>query len=200
MAQRKPAKAKQDQSETTAKIIAAAEKRMCAGGYHGFSFREIAADVGIKSASVHHHFPTKEDLAVAVVRSYTDREMERLGDPNDPSRQPDQLLASYIAIFRDALADKNRMCLCGLLASESASLPTGVTKEVQRFFASNLAWTEAIVRRADPALNPATVKSKALALTASLEGALLGSHCQGNVAMFDTVAKEIKASLLPTSS
>ena len=29
------------------------------GGFHGFSFRDLAADVGIKSASVHYHFPIK---------------------------------------------------------------------------------------------------------------------------------------------
>ncbi|WP_157628311.1 helix-turn-helix domain-containing protein, partial [Ensifer sp. BR816] len=44
----------------------AAEERIRRAGYSGFSFREIAADVGVKSASVHYHFPTKERLAAAV--------------------------------------------------------------------------------------------------------------------------------------
>src|ERR1700720_895295 len=43
-------------------ILDAAERRMQIGGFGGFSFREIAADVGIKSSSVHYHFPTKENL------------------------------------------------------------------------------------------------------------------------------------------
>jgi AcrR family transcriptional regulator len=43
------------------------------GGYDGFSFRELAADVGVKSASVHHHFPTKAILGAGVARRYTDR-------------------------------------------------------------------------------------------------------------------------------
>ena len=45
---------------------------MQAGGFGGFSFLEIAADVGIKSSSVHSHFPTKEDLAAAIVRRWAE--------------------------------------------------------------------------------------------------------------------------------
>src|SRR6478752_8675700 len=35
-----------------------AESHMRVAGYAGFSFRDLAAEIGIKSASVHHHFPT----------------------------------------------------------------------------------------------------------------------------------------------
>ncbi len=55
-------------SDVKTAIMDAAERRMQLGGFGGFSFREIAADVGIKSSSVHYHFPTKEDLAAAVIR------------------------------------------------------------------------------------------------------------------------------------
>ena len=48
-------------NEIAAAIMDAAERRMRIGGFNGFSFREIAADVGVKSSSVHYHFPTKGD-------------------------------------------------------------------------------------------------------------------------------------------
>ena len=48
-------------NEIVAAIMDAAERRMRIGGFNGFSFREIAADVGVKSSSVHYHFPTKEN-------------------------------------------------------------------------------------------------------------------------------------------
>ena len=59
-------------SDVKTAIIDAAERRMQLGGFGGFSFREIAADVGIKSSSVHYHFPTKEDLAAAVIRRWAE--------------------------------------------------------------------------------------------------------------------------------
>jgi AcrR family transcriptional regulator len=64
-------------SDMKTEIMDAAERRMQAGGFGGFSFREIAADVGIKSSSVHYHFPTKEDLAAAVIRRWAGRSLDK---------------------------------------------------------------------------------------------------------------------------
>src|SRR5713226_3326095 len=91
-------------------ILNAAELRMQQGGFAGFSFREIAADVGIKSSSVHYHFPTKEDLAAAVIRrwaeetsKFIDAELEK--DP-DPVR-------AWTNAFRGTALSEGRMCPCG---------------------------------------------------------------------------------------
>ena len=43
-------------------LLKVAEDKVRKGGYNNFSFREIANEVGIKSASVHYHFKTKADL------------------------------------------------------------------------------------------------------------------------------------------
>ena len=48
------------------------------GGYHGFSFRNIADAVGIKSSSVHYHFETKEKLGIATTKRYADNFIQRL--------------------------------------------------------------------------------------------------------------------------
>ncbi|MEM6465574.1 MAG: helix-turn-helix domain-containing protein, partial [Pseudomonadota bacterium] len=54
-------------------ILDVTERLIRAHGYSGFSFRDVATEVGIKSASVHYHFPTKPDLAAAVARRYRER-------------------------------------------------------------------------------------------------------------------------------
>lgn len=182
-------------SGTAAAIIAAAERRMREGGFHGFSFREIAADVGVKSASVHHHFPTKEDLAAAVARAYTEHHMAALGDPEDPERAPADLIALYIDRFRRALAEDRRMCLCGVLATEASALPPGVCSEARAFFARNLAWLEAVVARAEPRARPRDIKAKALSIAATLEGAMLVAHSLGDIAAFETVVRGLNEAL-----
>jgi TetR/AcrR family transcriptional repressor of nem operon len=50
-----------------------AESHIRNAGYGGFSFPDLAAEIGIKSASVHHHFPTKATMAAAVARRSADR-------------------------------------------------------------------------------------------------------------------------------
>lgn len=59
--------------ETAQRLMDLAEAHIRDAGYGGFSFRDLAAEIGIKSASVHHHFPTKAILAAAVARRYGDR-------------------------------------------------------------------------------------------------------------------------------
>src|ERR1700722_18018139 len=112
-------------------IMDAAERRIQLGGFGGFSFREIAADVGIKSSSVHYHFPTKEDLAAAVIRrwaKYTseliDKELEK--DPNP--------IRVWTKAFRGTAFSKAHMCPCTVLGAASQDLPDQVAKEVRAFF------------------------------------------------------------------
>ena len=99
-------------------ILDAAEKMARTGGYNGFSFREIAKEVGIKAASVHYHFPGKADLGVAIAKRYTDRFLENLGAPDDLTAAPEALLRRYVDAYRKSLVDDGLMCLCGLLGAE----------------------------------------------------------------------------------
>ncbi len=81
-------------------ILDAAERFARTVGYNGFSFRDIAAEIGIKSASVHYHFPTKGDLGAALARRYADRFFERLGAASDiavPSHTP---VERFVGVFR----------------------------------------------------------------------------------------------------
>ena len=43
-------------TDTRLDILDTAEQRMRDVGYHSVSFRDLADDLGIKSASVHYHF------------------------------------------------------------------------------------------------------------------------------------------------
>src|SRR5258708_23937170 len=90
-----------------------AEGHIRHAGYRGFSFRELAAELGIKSASVHHHFPTKATLAAAVVRRYADRFLATV--PSLPNKTGDDAISAYLSAFRKALARDRRLCPCGAL-------------------------------------------------------------------------------------
>lgn len=176
-----------DTGSTTERILAAAERRMREGGFHGFSFREIAADVGIKSASVHHHFPTKEDLGAAVVRNYTEKFLAILGDPEDTARRPAELQAHFIAAFRKSFGEERRMCLCGHLSSDASSLPDAVNAAVRDFFERNLDWISTVLRRAAPGSGTEDIRTRAERIVGILEGAMLLSHGLGDTRTFDRI-------------
>src|ERR1700761_6402834 len=103
-------------SEVQDAIIDSAEGRIRLGGFSGFSFREIAADVGVKSSSVHYYFPTKEALGAAVVRRYTDRLSEKLDAELEKGGEPSEILAN--AFRRTAHSET---CMCPVVVTGAAS-------------------------------------------------------------------------------
>src|ERR1700759_4837156 len=115
-------------SEIANAIMDAAEKPIRSGGFGGFSFRDIAADVGVKSSSVHYHFPTKEKLAVAVIRRWggqmsapIERESQKDSDP----------VRVWSRAFRATALSLDQMCPCAVLGAESRDLPEEVATEVK---------------------------------------------------------------------
>ena len=52
---------------TAERIVREARDLIMTRGYNGFSYADIAEAVGIRKASIHHHFPAKSDLAKAVI-------------------------------------------------------------------------------------------------------------------------------------
>ena len=107
-------------AETEGKILDLAESLIRKNGYNGVSFRDLASGVGVKSSSVHYYFPTKEDLGAKVARRYTDRFLNALGDPEDGPATASEIMKKLQDLFVSALGSDGQMCLCGILAAESA--------------------------------------------------------------------------------
>ena len=184
-----------------ADILDAAEDLVRTQGYNGFSFRDVARAVGIKSASVHYHFPTKANLGVALARRYTDRFLESLGDPVDPVQSPIEHLRFYVSAYRTALVVDGRMCLCGMLGAEVDSLPTAVAAEAKRFFELNIEWLDQVLTQLSkqPAKDPDRIRRQALSILATLEGAMLVARSLDNEFVFEQIAEEIERMQQPSA-
>ena len=70
-------------------------------GYGGFSFRDLAAEISIKSASVHHHFPTKATMIAAIARRYGDQFLAAVA--RRPNERAEDAIFAYRSAFRAAL-------------------------------------------------------------------------------------------------
>ena len=184
-------------------ILNSAERLARRRGYNGFSFRDLAEEVGIKSASVHYHFPTKANLGAAVAQRYTERFIAGLGDPDDPGAGPRALLERYVDAFRRALVRDRQMCLCGMLGAEVESLPPEVASEVRTFFELNVEWLAAVLScRAvgapgngvpeDGVPGDRTMAERqALTILAMLEGALVVARTMRRDEVFDRIAETV---------
>jgi len=167
-------------------LLKAAENKVRLGGYSNFSFRELASEVGIKSASVHYHFPTKADLGAELAHQYTNTFLTALGDPLQLIASGKNPIDVYTQLFRSALVIDKQMCLCGLLGAESESLPDKVRTEVKRFFNENLTWLTA-AHAANGESEPERAAIKTVSL---LEGAMMISKALEDTSYFDLVTDQ----------
>jgi TetR/AcrR family transcriptional repressor of nem operon len=183
------AKSDKPPTETAARILDAAERMARLGGYNAFSFRDIASEIGIKSASIHYHSPTKEDLGEVLVKRYTERFLDALGQPDGAS--PSELLARYVQVYRSALIEQDLMCLCGMFGAEIAKLPDPVSRRTREFFERNLAWLETVFQAAG-AKDP---RARAGETIAQLEGAMILARSLNDIDLFNRITAN-----LPTES
>lgn len=177
-------------------ILAAAKQSAQAHGYGGLNFRDLASEVGIKAASIYHHFPSKADLGVAVARRYwedTKEDLDNLREADDPS----SALRQYPGIFRRSLENANKLCLCSFMSAEYDDLPEPVKKEVQTFADVNVAWLSKELTAAGvvPAKKS---EERARAIFAAVAGAQLMARSRSDIALFDTLIECYRAAgLLP---
>lgn len=169
-------------------LLDAAETLVRSGGYNNFSFRDLAEQVGIKSASVHYHYKTKADLAVALVQRYTERFLAQLNQ-----QQTNEVAASaqMTKAFRDSLQSSGMMCLCGMLAAEGDALPAEVRLATADFFSQSQAWLSQQLQ-AQSQLTSSQAERRALALLAGLEGALLMAKIRDDSSLFDLILTELQ--------
>lgn len=153
--------------------------------------------IGIKSASVHYHFDTKENMVAEVTKAYTDRFIEALDDPESIIRAHDNPILKYIRLFRLALTEKKGMCLCALLGAESNELPIKVKKELKRFFKLNLNWLKKsfILLNTESKL---TAANSAVEIIALIEGAMMMSITMEDIGIFDQAMARITSDLTKT--
>jgi len=184
-------------SNTRDEIMAIAKTVAQSHGYNGLSFRELAKAVGVKSASIHYHFPTKGDLGAALASRYREEAREILGEPSDPYAD----LARFVENFRVALERNNRMCLCGIMAAEYDDLPESVRGEVTGFADDLVAWLSEVLALLEPSRPRDVIGQHAFAIYAAVSGAQLTARGRGNIAMYDAIIEGYRRSgLIPTKA
>jgi TetR/AcrR family transcriptional repressor of nem operon len=105
-------------------ILEAARRTAQAHGYGGLNFRDIGAAVGIKAASIYHHFPSKADLGAAVAKRYWENTAADLEALSAKTGDPVKALKAYPGLFRRSLEEENRICLCSFMGAESTTCRT----------------------------------------------------------------------------
>ncbi len=184
------------ESGTAQRILDTAEPLVQQRGFNGFSYADVATELGITTASLHYHFAGKASLGEALVTRYTRRFAASLTAIDAAGGDPASKLAAYAELYA-SVVEGGRMCLCGMLAADYATLPAGVQSSILAFFDQNEAWlarileegrTTRTLRFSEPP------REAAQAVLSALEGALLVAWAYRDPARFRAAARHLLSS------
>jgi TetR/AcrR family transcriptional repressor of nem operon len=185
---------------TTVRILDVAERMLQVRGYNGFSYGDVATELGITRAALHYHFNGKAELGQALIERYASRFGTALAHLDATAPDAATKLRGYVGLYTDVLS-ADRMCLCGMLAAEHRTLPDPLQQAVCDFFSSNTAWLRKVLEEgcADGSLRcPGTTEDSASMVLGALEGGMLIARLDGDVARFTAAANQVLAGLTAT--
>jgi TetR/AcrR family transcriptional regulator, transcriptional repressor for nem operon len=190
------------ESGTASRILDVAERLVQLRGFNGFSYADVATELGITKPALHYHFTSKATLGEALLARYTDNFTQALARLEDNVASAPAKLAGYATLYADVLR-RRRMCLCGMLAAEYQTLPAAMQNAVVEFFDRNETWLATVLDqgRADGSLRfTGSVRDTARLVVSCLEGAMLLARPRNDTAGFQSATTRLIASLLPAGA
>jgi TetR/AcrR family transcriptional repressor of nem operon len=181
---------------TAERILDAAERLVQQRGFNGFSYADIATELGITKASLHYHYPSKAELGQALISRYSERFLGSLEAIDAGTEDAPAKLAAYTGLYATVLSGE-RMCLCGMLAAEYTTLPVQMRDAVIGFFELNETWLAQVLDRGkrDGTLQfDGPAREVAQTTISTLEGALLVSRPYNDPTRFARTARQLLAS------
>jgi TetR/AcrR family transcriptional repressor of nem operon len=179
---------------TREQILAVARSLIETRSYLGFSFQDVADAVGIRKASLYHHFPTKEALGIAVIREATQLfknwEAAKVRTPKDA-------LESYFRMYRNTLRAGSGMCPAGALTPGWDCINDELRQAVQELRNTQVLWLTGVLGALAPAGHKkgASAASLAAYVFSVCQGALLASRMTGRAEDFDEAIAQLRSSL-----
>ena len=183
-------------------ILEVATELLQTRSFSSFSYADLSARLGISKASIHHHFPTKEAMARALVERFRESYRRLLGDLDRQHKDPWQRLETFLGGMC-AMADSgSKICPMGCLRVEHNVIADSIRGELHQHHELGQRWLARLLEegRAKGQMTfPSTPDAQAILINAALQGALQNARAEGP-GQFYTVIEQIKAMMKPATT
>ena len=179
-------------TDTKNTLLNSAERAARRRGFDGFSYADLAADVGIAKASIHHHFASKAALAVALMQRYYSGLETACAEIDQEHATGAARLAALIERYRGALEGGRSLCLCVSFSTSTENLSADTIAEMNRFRTMMTQWLERVfsLGQADETIrHVADPAAEAAATLPLLEGAQLAARVAQDPQRFETAVQ-----------
>jgi TetR/AcrR family transcriptional repressor of nem operon len=171
-------------TDTKTAIMDVAQELIQRGGVNAMSYQHISDAIGIRKASIHHHFPTKDSLIEAVLQRYAVYFFRLVDDIFESKLDPEAKLRKYAGLFEATLCEgkKDKACLFGMLGAELSTLGSPSVAGVRKFYRENEARLARVLdegREKGQFRFKGEAKMAAAMIFALLEGGALMARAEG---------------------
>ena len=182
-------------SDTAGKLVGGAAQLIMRVGYNGFSYADLSERFGIRKASIHHHFPSKVDLVVAVVEQARAGIRAQIAALDEGSPVALDQLRFYTGYWERCIKDQSApFCLAAVLAAELPSLPEEVAVSVRGHFVDLGKWLERLLELGveQGSVNlEASPDVEAQAFMATVYGAMLAARAFDDPERFNVIVETL---------
>jgi TetR/AcrR family transcriptional repressor of nem operon len=184
------------QPDTKTLILDVAQDLIQRLGVNGMSYQDISDRVGIRKASIHTHFPKKDDLLVALLDRYSDRFLRMVDGIVTSSDSPEVKLRRYCGLYETTLSsgEQDKVCLCAMLGAELATLNHPSVEQVRAFYRSNEARVAQILSQGLQTGDfrfAGDVQATATLILSFLEGGMLVTRAQDGAGQFHRAIEQL---------
>lgn len=179
-------------------ILRVASELLQTRSFTSFSYQDVSDRLGITKASIHHHFPSKEDLLAALTARYRARQREKFAEADAAHPTPWGKLDAFLEAMTSIMQSGNKICPLGALHSELNVLPEATRKELKALFDFPKQWLAGVLeegRESGEMVFEGAAHDRAVLILAALQGALQIARAHGPKE-FTAVVKQIRAGLV----
>jgi TetR/AcrR family transcriptional regulator, transcriptional repressor for nem operon len=182
--------------DTKNEILDAAQEYVQRWGANAMSYQHISEAVGIRKASIHHHFPSKEKLLEALIDRYSDYFLGLVDVIVASPMESKTKLRKYIALFEATLSEgkQDKACMCGMLGAELATLGSSAAEGIRQFYRENEKRLTEILdegRQAKKFHFEGSSRVTAKLIFSFLEGGMLVARAEGGVQQFQGMTRQM---------
>jgi TetR/AcrR family transcriptional repressor of nem operon len=183
-------------TDTKTLILDTAQELIQRFGMNGMSYQDISQVVGIRKASIHTHFPTKDDLVATLLDRYNAYFLQIVDSIIESADSPDMKLRRYCGLFEATLQSgaEDKACLCGMLGAELATLKSPLARRIRTFYENNEARLATILtegRNTGVFQFKGDVEVTATLIFSLLEGGILIARASGGSEQLNRVIEQL---------
>jgi len=130
--------------DTRAIILQTADCLVRTRGYSAFSFADLAESAGIAKASVHHHFPSKEALALALMDDFMERLRKMLLHIDRQHATASGRLRACGDVFMQNF-ESGMLPFCAAMSAERSALPRSLHPGIHDVYQLELDWIRGVL-------------------------------------------------------